>query len=134
MATTWMMPFHEYVRNLPGVKVVSRYGCTVWLAYGKRIAWEWPITPADSKRVAAEGLEKVSIAIPLREVPTRRGFYSSKGLRAALVAFTEADAKDVRAAIRVAYEGARPPTKRAAAADKKPARRAPSRRRRGSSR
>jgi hypothetical protein len=102
--TLW---FYAFVEGLPGVKTANRYGCWTWNVNGKRFGWQWPLTPADEKRRNTEGLQGVNIAVALDQVPARRGFYSTKGLRVALIALVEAAPKDVKAAIAAAHRAAR---------------------------
>jgi len=108
----------EFVMSLPGVTVGAKWGNRTWMVNGKGFAWQRPFSKADLKRfgdkkppagdilaVIVESLDAKDALLAI-EPP---GFFTIPhfdGYAAVLIALRKARAKDVRAAIRDAFQTA----------------------------
>ena len=118
----------EFAKSLPSVTVGTSWGNRTWLVHDKGFAWQRPFSKPDLKRfgdetppageilaVRVESLDAKDALLAM-DLP---GFFTIphfKGYAAVLIALKKARTKDVRAAIRGAYDAM------AAKAAKQPAR------------
>jgi hypothetical protein len=101
---------------MPGVEVGVKYRLRTWMVGGKGFAWQRPFSKADLKRFGAEPPPEGEIlAVRVENLDAKDallaialpGFFTIphfNGYAAVLIALRKARAKDVRAAVRDAFQ------------------------------